>query len=254
MRLVTISDTHCQISSIEKDIPEGDILVHSGDLTYRGDIPEVSKEFKGLGRLRKRFKRVVFCAGNHDWMAERDPALFKLLAEENGLTWLQDDRVTIDNIHFYGSGWTPEFGSWALNLSRYDSSLADAWEKIPEGIDVLITHGPPQNILDETAGYHEVTYARERYTPPEHVGCFDLAQRVKIVKPKIHVFGHIHHSYGSLVKDGTLFLNASVCNEKYKPVNPPFIVDLVDGKATLVDWVAQKEVKEIEKTLPKEWL
>lgn len=250
MRLVLGSDRHLQPAYV----PEGDVYVEAGDMTFRGNVEETNKAIKYYVELKKRFKEVVLIAGNHDWLFEKNPTLARLLMKEAGLTYLEDSGIEIDGVSFYGSPWQPEFNSWAFNLSRFDGSLAETWDKIPEGIDVLITHGPPQNILDETAGYHEVTYARERYTPPEHVGCYDLAQRVKIVKPKVHVFGHIHHSYGSLVKDGTIFLNASVCNEKYKPVNPPFIVDIIDGKATLVDWVAQKEVEEIEKTLPKEWL
>lgn len=250
MRIVCGSDRHLQPAFI----PEGDVYLEAGDMTFRGDLREVTKAIAYYKALLLRFKAVILIAGNHDWLFQKDPALARLQMKEAGLTYLEDSGIELNGISFYGSPWQPEFCNWAFNLSRFDGSLAEKWDKIPEGIDVLITHGPPQNILDETAGYQGIEGTKEIYRPPEHVGCYDLAQRVKIVKPKVHVFGHIHHAYGSLIKDGTIFLNASVCNEKYKPVNPPFIVDIIDGKATLIDWVAQKEVEEIEKTLPKEWL
>jgi len=45
------------------------------------------------------------------------------------------------------------------------------------------------------------------------------------VQPKIHVFGHIHHSYGQRTMDGIEFLNASICDERYEPTNKPIVVE-----------------------------
>jgi Icc-related predicted phosphoesterase len=100
---------------------------------------------------------------------------------------------------------------WAFNLPR-GPRLAAEWAKIPDTTDVLITHGPPMGILDHVWG--------------EHVGCADLLARIAAVKPKVHAFGHIHEGSGVLVQDGTTYVNASICDGEYRPVNPIRVVDL----------------------------
>lgn len=76
---------------------------------------------------------------------------------------------------------------------------------------MLITHGPPRNILD---------MAGQRVP----VGCADLTKRLRKLRVKVHAFGHIHQSSGVLERDGTVYVNASICNVAYVPVNPPRVV------------------------------
>ena len=78
--------------------------------------------------------------------------------------------------------------------------------------DVLIPHGPPLNILDNTI-------------TGERVGCLDLWEAVSRVRPKFHVFGHIHESYGQLTERGVQFINACICTERYKPINKPIVFE-----------------------------
>jgi Icc-related predicted phosphoesterase len=54
----------------------------------------------------------------------------------------------------------------------------------------------------------------------------------KRVKPKLHVFGHIHEGYGSWSSDVTTFINAAICDDSYRPVNKPFIFDIDKPKET----------------------
>ena len=77
----------------------------------------------------------------------------------------------------------------------------------------MITHSPPAYILDRTAG-------------GSNVGCSYLLKRVKEIKPQLHVFGHIHEAYGREEHDSTIFVNASTCNLRYKPLQAPIVVDL----------------------------
>ena len=128
-----------------------------------------------------------------------------------GVHYLQDSEVTIDGIKFYGSPWQPEFYNWAFNLPRGEK-LAQKWAEIPDNTDVLITHGPAYGILD--------------YAPMGgHVGCEELYKRISDIKPKIHVCGHIHNSYGQKTIDGIEFLNASVLNDRYEYAHKPIVVD-----------------------------
>ena len=100
----------------------------------------------------------------------------------------------------------------AFNLPR-GRPLRKKWKRIPEGIDILVTHGPPAGILDRTfAGIH--------------VGCADLLAATRRVRPTLHVFGHIHKSYGSTKISGTTFVNAAICNEESLPSNKPVVIDL----------------------------
>jgi Icc-related predicted phosphoesterase len=46
------------------------------------------------------------------------------------------------------------------------------------------------------------------------------------VKPRLHVFGHIHEGAGVTESGGTIFVNASSVTERYRPVNPAIVIDL----------------------------
>jgi Icc-related predicted phosphoesterase len=230
MRLVLISDTHTRHDFA---IPEGDVLVHAGDLTFTGGISEISREAKWLGEVKGRgFKNCIVVPGNHDIMAEADPVMIKTLFEEAGCIYLQHQPCTIDGLKFFGSGYTPEFGpGWALNVPRGDK-LAALWSQIPEDTNVLITHGPPRGRLDECrtadAGGWGTMYGNNMRYIIEHVGCWDLAKRITQLKQlRLHVFGHIHHQYG-LEKgaDGIIYANASICDPSYTASNAPHVVDL----------------------------
>jgi Icc-related predicted phosphoesterase len=119
--------------------------------------------------------------------------------------------VEIDGVKIYGSPWQPEFYNWAFNLPRGEK-LAEKWGKIPEGLDILVTHGPAFGMVDATI-------------QGISVGCHDLFQRVVKVKPKIHACGHIHWSYGQKTFDGIEFINASILNEGYFYENKPIAIE-----------------------------
>jgi hypothetical protein len=149
-------------------------------------------------------------AGNHDRCFETDPEAARPLT--HGLTYLQDSDVTIDGLRFWGAPWQPWFLSWAFNLQR-GPEIAQKWALIPDDTDVLITHGPPATILDETYDGRPV-------------GCEELLRTVQRITPRLHAFGHIHESYGAQVVGSTLFVNASACTLRYKPKQLPVVVDL----------------------------
>ena len=233
VRAVFVSDTHTKLDQI--DLPGGDILFHCGDWTFRGDIREVMEFNHHLGLVRERYREIVVVAGNHDWLPQRDPAL--LTGILTNAIYLQDQAIEVCGLKVYGSPWQPEFMNWAFNVPR-GQKLAEKWALIPGGLDVLITHGPPHGTLDRTKGYESVMCGKYTYEPPQYVGCDDLAERLKVVKPKVHAFGHVHASYGTVrgpaELGGILSINASICDEGYKPVNKPFVVDFADGEARLV--------------------
>ena len=217
-RIVFISDTHSKLRELE--IPEGDILIHSGDATMMGRIKEIQHFNNELETIKDKFQRIIFIPGNHDWGFQKNPKeAIKTLT--NATDILIDQELTIDGLKIYGSPWQPWFCDWAFNFPKYDNGeqAKYIWSKIPDDTDILVTHGPPYGILDEVP---TDKWAIEN----SHVGCPLLLQRVKILKPKIHSFGHIHEGYGSIIIDEINFINASFCDGDYNAVNKPIVMDI----------------------------
>jgi hypothetical protein len=129
------------------------------------------------------------------------------------VTYLQDDEVTIQGLRIYGSPWQPEFHDWAFNVKR-GPDIKRYWDQIPEGLDLLVTHGPPMGILDRSSANGS------------SVGCADLRVAVERTQPRAHVFGHIHGGRGQTKIGQTKFFNASMVNEAYKLVHSPWEIEL----------------------------
>lgn len=206
MRIVVISDTHGLHEGLA--VPDGDILVHAGDLTRRGRLEDVAAFDGWLAALPHRHKVVI--AGNHDLCFQRQPAESRALLEH--ALYLEDQEATVGGLRLYGSPWQPFFFDWAFQ-PRPGGSLRDKWRLVPTGVDVLVTHGPPRGIGDRTAR-------------GDAAGCPELSQELERVRPRVHLFGHIHEGYGLLERDGTLYVNASTCDLRYRASNPAVVVDL----------------------------
>jgi len=212
-RITVISDTHTKHKELY--LPGGDILIHAGDIMNSGynvnDIKSFLKWFES-----QDYEELIFIAGNHDRMFENNKDIVsRLLESYPAVTYIEDDYVMIDDIKIYGSPWQPEFYNWAFNLPRRGPGLMSKWQAIPDDIDILITHGPPQEHLD-TSGYP---------WSQTLLGCELLRVRVDEIKPKIHVFGHIHGSAGYKEHNGTHFFNASVLSEDYHHANDGITFD-----------------------------
>jgi Icc-related predicted phosphoesterase len=208
MRLICISDTHTATPTL----PEGDVLLHAGDLTYQGKTRETKKQLEWIASQPHTHKIIV--PGNHelDWEKGYVPA--SRYCAELGITLLIDKGITINGIKFYGSPRTPEFCGWAY--MHEGEEIAQYWGLIPDDTDVLITHGPPRGILDKTL-------------EGEECGCPYLRKELDRIKPKVHLFGHIHEGYGARLIDGTNYINAAIMNRQYCPVNSPIEIE-VKGK------------------------
>jgi Icc-related predicted phosphoesterase len=211
MKIICISDTHGLHGHIKNKIPDGDMIIHSGDFCNRGDYFECVEFFNWFGALPHKYKLAI--AGNHDiWMEKASRSEINAIIPP-GIHYLQDEGVTIEGLNFWGSPVQPEFFDWAFNRKR-GSVIQQHWDLIPKNTDVLITHGPAMSILDKTI-------------QGTHVGCANLFTTItEQLKLKLHVFGHIHNGYGIEVKNNTMFVNAAVCGEDYKPTNAPRIIQL----------------------------
>jgi len=230
LRFVCISDTHGLHRDISS-VPSGDVLIHAGDFSNTGEEDQVEDFALWLQSLPHPHKIVI--AGNHDITFETDYYLDRggrnfhgsrnkydpekvraHLVEAPGITYLEETGCEVNGIHIWGSPYQPEFFDWAYNLLRGEP-CREAWSKIPTDCDVLVTHGPP-------LGQGDLLHPSGR-----RAGCLDLLTEVQNrVKPKYHVFGHIHEGYGVTTDSKTVYVNASTCNHSYSPINPPIVFDL----------------------------
>lgn len=226
MKICFISDTHASHKTQLFSIPECDILIHGGDITHRGEEHLLIDFLDWFKKQPAEYK--VFIAGNHDFCFQRQPLGMMALLEERGychknnpqtkLIYLEDNAVTINGLKIYGSPWQPWFRNWAFNLRSQDE-LEAQWALIPEDTDILVTHGPPYGLGD-------------RCEDGRLVGCKKLLERIKVVKPKYHLFGHIHESWGVHRSPSleTVFCNGSVAGGPEHgyiwPKNPPIVFEV----------------------------
>jgi len=206
MRIVCISDTHGFHRQL--DLPEGDLLIHAGDFSNTGE-PEMIADFldwfAGQAHAHK-----VFIAGNHDFLAEKEPETFRTMIPDS-LIYLEDSAAEVAGLKLWGSPITPWFFDWAFNRQRGEE-IAAYWAMIPEETDLLITHGPPFGLRDMNL-HGQIT------------GCEDLNRRVWEVNPRLHVFGHIHEGHGTVTANKVSFINASSIDVHYREKNPPIVYD-----------------------------
>ncbi|KAL8908125.1 MAG: hypothetical protein Q9207_001017 [Kuettlingeria erythrocarpa] len=290
-RFTIISDTHTRPPFPSNDtthayrspLPAADVLLHAGDLTNVGYIAEHETAFNTISSASAELKIVI--AGNHDITLDEDyyrstgakrfhrnipedTALVREIwtgekAKAAGIVYLEEgvQSFTLRNgatFTIYTSPYQPEFCNWAFpyerDEDRFNPSSPGTQNPIPDhpAIDILLTHGPPHGILDETR-------------TGEKVGCEHLLRAVRRCRPRLHCFGHIHEGWGAerhdwgkgsretvevdkaeVLRDGcagvdvtaeggggalrwgeeTVFVNASIMDVRYRPVNAPWRADL----------------------------
>ena len=225
MRITVISDTHGKHDRITKDLPGGDVLIHAGDISSMGTAKEIISFCKWYDRI-DNYDTKIFIAGNHDWGFQTDSEnSMQTVNSYKSIDYIQDDSLTLyfdgpngdhpeDNIRIYGSPWQPFFHNWAFNLLRGSQEMIDRWNKIPDEIDIVVTHTPIFGKLDDVQGRRGV-----------HLGCEDLQKRLICVKPKIHICGHIHSGYGYAFDGDTHYFNAAVLDEEYQYSQLPITFD-----------------------------
>lgn len=205
-KIVAISDIHLT----RPQLPIGDILIVAGDALNRGTIEELMSFKNYLWQEKDKFKHVVYVPGNHDRIMESNTQFCREILKD--FIVLINEEIILEDLRIYGSPYTSIFYNWAFMLDS--AGLKENAEKIPDNLDVLITHGPPANILDA----HPLT--------GKPLGDYFLREAVLQKKPRIHLFGHIHDGHGHLNFNDTEFYNCSICDEMYIPSNKPHVIDL----------------------------
>ncbi len=205
MQLVCLSDTHGRHRAAQ--VPDGDVLIHVGDIS-NGSMEEVRDFLAWFAQQPHPHK--IFLAGNMDYpLSRQKEEVLNLLAPE--MHYLENDSLELGGKLFWGSPFVPQFVG-VFNLPRGEP-LRRIWANIPDEVDILLTHTPPYGTLDRTSR-------------GSRVGCEALAARLEDLSPAVHLFGHVHESYGMLETNGTIYANVSFLAGGYRGYNEPVVIRL----------------------------
>jgi Icc-related predicted phosphoesterase len=209
-------------------LPEGDILCFTGDIMSSGyNEGELIHFLKWFSKQPFIYK--IFIAGNHDRFLEDYSVLTEEIIsnyKDSGVIYLKNTSFEYEGITFYGTPYQPYFCGWAFNVPDPDKLLT-IYRAIPNDVDVLLTHCPPYGILDQS---HKPNYSNP--TGDEHLGSIALKEilaekNLTKTQPRVVAFGHIHGDGGKQIQLGdTLYINASLCDENYDPVNDIVTIEL----------------------------
>jgi Icc-related predicted phosphoesterase len=194
MKLAIFSDTHFIPVPIE--LPVCDIAICCGDVMGRGEMSD-AKQFADWYRAQPATHK-IYVPGNHDWPLQVAERRSRVLLE--GITVLIEQEAEIAGLKIYGTPFQPWFNGWAFNVMDKEE-LEAHYAKIPEGLDILVTHCPPYGVMDHN---------RRR----EHCGSGELSGAVYRARPRLHVFGHIHEAYSPVPLDRheMQYVNAAICS------------------------------------------
>ncbi|MGY5849084.1 metallophosphoesterase [Salegentibacter sp. F14] len=206
MKLVCIGDTHNKHREIT--MPKGDVLIHVGDFTEAGTKPETLEFLEWF--IEQPFKHKIFISGNHDFFMEKS-GLSNIKRLPSNIYYLEDDGIEIEGVKFWGSPVTPGDGTWAFNRER-GKEIRKHWNMIPSQTQILITHTPPYSIKDSLSN-------------KRHVGCEELFKKIKQLQLPLHIFGHIHNTYGKTRISPTTYINASSLDDQYRFHHSPIIFE-----------------------------
>jgi Icc-related predicted phosphoesterase len=222
----------------------GDLLIIAGDITAMDMTHQWAKFYDWVRGLQ--YRKIILIAGNHDEFlsqsitSEESRKLYKEFQDPNflsdipNLEYLCDNGTEFAGLKIWGSPWTPTFGEWHFMKDR-GKPIREMWDKIPLDTNILITHGPPFGTLDKALHRYGLKGEDDTYT---FQGCEDLSDKILELKElKLHVFGHIHESYGKcyraqeqtpegIINTGHLSVNAAIMNREYQPLNEPITVYL----------------------------
>lgn len=202
MKIICISDTHNKHEDLI--LPDGDCIVHAGDFTEAGTKKETTNFLEWYSSTP--YKHKILIAGNHDFYLQKKSSKLEQFIPSN-IHYLEDTGVSIEDINFWGSPYTPGDNSWAFTKDR-GRPISQHWSKIPAITNILITHTPPFGTLDEVDN-------------KSMIGCKNLKERLSKLNISHHIFGHVHNDYGKVKREKTTYVNSSSLDQSHRIINHP---------------------------------
>jgi len=198
MKIMATADMHGDLPKV----PKCDLLLIAGDICPTSNhAPGYQRQWLNH-KLRRWINRgyaehVVAVAGNHD-------RVFALGEPPEAMPWtyLEGEEATVCGLRIWGGPWTPPIHDfWVFQADQ--EQARQRWARIPEGLDILISHGPPYGILDEDEN-------------DEPQGDKALRDAILRARPKMVVFGHIHTTQAIVERDGIIYANVSLLDHDYR--------------------------------------
>lgn len=209
VKVCAMSDAHWNFPYIE--VPDCDIFMYCGDWSGSGTMMEHIKFCQWVNKINARYKLIV--PGNHDMYCYHYQDMAASMLRGSNAILLVDKEVECFGIRIYGTPWSPRFGNWGY--MRPDDDLYNYFKAIPKGIHFLLTHTPPNGILD-LAG-------------TTHIGSNSLNKALTCKYIPYHFFGHNHTpgSYKKKVRNKKYrnYFNVSVCDDEYQVVISPKVME-----------------------------
>jgi Icc-related predicted phosphoesterase len=135
-------------------------------------------------------------AGNHDLLFESKPKEARKVL--TNAVYLENSGAELLGLKFWGCPVTPIDKYMAFAVDR-GAAGRKYWDRVSNDTNVLITHGPPFHVLDKDGPVSS------------HLGCNEMTRAVLRVKPRLHVFGHVHGGYGKEAgPHGISFVNCAI--------------------------------------------
>lgn len=215
LKIVAVADLHGKLPQI----PVCDLLLIAGDIS-----PNQCKNYEFVESwMKKRFarwleavpaKNIVGIAGNHDFIFR---SRMHLVPRNLHWHYLLDCGIELDGVKIWGSPWSVRYRDWAYEAD--EEELEKKYALIPDGTDIVVSHCPPRGIADTSLGNPAAG----------PIGSQALLERVCAIKPKLVVFGHAHTAaHGPIeIIPGVVGYNASLVDERNRPVNDPTIIELI---------------------------
>lgn len=223
MKVCAISDLHGELPAV----PPCDLLIVAGDICPDrpgndaldiGSGPQLDAQrdwFLTRFLPWRQAQPAAHCLvtwGNHDYAGylRIDPGPHTEI--------VVDDCVTVDGCRIWLTPWSSQYRSWAF--TAHDHELTSIYARIPERIDILVSHQPAFGLCDTNS-------------EGQVMGSLALAAAVERVQPRVLICGHIHHGHGHVIvpaEDGRrpmVAFNVAIMDEQYKPVYPPTTFDVI---------------------------
>jgi len=234
LHIIAISDTHNKHSQL--NIPACEVLIHSGDATSQGTIPEMIGFFDWFERQNAVVK--IFVAGNHDkGLCDTNKELLKNEMIKRNIIYLENESFIYKGFKIYGSPYTPRYGNWSFMKDR--AGMKENWELIPNDVDILVTHGPARFRVDSIVDKNDRdnTLLTDDIQPiwysalgkavnvihpyqtfdSNNQGCFELKEKMDKMAIPLHISGHLHESGQEYVfHNGTFYVNAAALDGYYQ--------------------------------------
>ena len=224
MKVCAISDLHGFLPNVKPC----DLLLICGDIMPLDIQTNMPLSLDWLSIVFKDWieslpvDHVVMIAGNHDFVFERSERWAKAALDCGKITYLKNESFVYtsndgEQVTIFGTPYCKIFGNWAF--MREPEYLIEKYSKIPERVDILISHDAPR--IKKVGVIHEGEWRGEDAGNPY------LAEVIRLKKPKYVFCGHIHSGEHELTElDNTKLYNVSIMNERYAPLNEPLYVEI----------------------------